>query len=234
MLSSKTCVGVIGVMSGLPAVLTEFTKSLVEMTAFNHHYLCGPDQFVETIWPPHSFHSVARNQMAKMATAEWICMLDTDHSFSCDLLFRLLNSMRLHNAEVASALYCMKEPPHHPAAWDYRASDGTISQYVEWPEDEKVKVDVVGAGCLLIKTNVFRRIWDELGEEPFSTQEFPGVVGEDFAFCRRCERLGIPILLDTAIQCNHLQIKPVVYGVDNDVSAVPTKTKVTQKVLVAA
>lgn len=233
MLVNKKCVGTIAPLLGLPSVLTEFMWSFARMTDYSNHYVCGPDQYVEIVRPAHSFHSVARNQVARAATGEWLLQIDADHSFAPDLLFRLLNTMNTTGADVVSALYLMKSYPHRPAAWKY-FEDGSHTQYVEWPPGERVEVDVVGAGCLLVKTAVFRRMWDELGEEPFSTQEFPGTVGEDFAFCRRCKKLGIQIILDTAIECHHLQVRPLEYGKHNDPDAGPSRSVGAKKALAKA
>ena len=218
MLVSRKCVGTIGVMSGLPSVLTQFARSLSDLQAFTAQYVCGPDQYVHTIWSGHSFHTIARNEMAKQALGEFILYLDTDHAFAPDLLFRLVNAMRKYDADVVTGLYLMKSGPPLPTLW--RLPDGkSPEQLAGWQKGEVLEVDCAGGGCLLVRNRVFDRIRDELHEEPFSTKEYPHVIGEDFAFFRRLRKLGIKAVCDTRIECHHLQVKPLRMWADYDPDA---------------
>lgn len=220
MLVNRRIVGTVSPILGLPSNLSEFTWSYGNLVNFSAMFVCGPDQEIHYSRPAHSFHSIARNALAANSMGNWHLMLDTDHSFAPDLLFRLLNAMNKFNAEVVSGLYLHRSPPFTPTLWNFlKGRDHGHIFLADWPQDEVLKVDCAGAGCLLVKTSVYKRIWDELGEEPFSTTEYSqggATTGEDFAFFRRCQKLGVRTICPTYIQCHHLQIRPLDYEKDYD------------------
>lgn len=222
-LRSRKCVGTVAPLLGLPSLLSEFLWSYSQLIDFNAQWVCGPDQYINYDRPNHSFHSFARNDIAKAARGEWTLQLDTDHSFSPDLLLRLLNVMRKYDADVVSGLYFQKSPPHLPNLWRWKEDGETAQQIAGWDKGEVLEIGVAGGGCLLVKNRVFDRIYNELGEEPFSTQEFPGKVGEDFAFFRRLKKLGIKAICDTKVECYHLQIRPIRQEFEYDESKVTTR-----------
>jgi hypothetical protein len=123
--------------------------------------------------------------------------------------------MRRYDAEIVTALYLHRGGVQSPTLWKFPRGGGN-DPLVSWPPDEIIEADCAGAGALLVKNRVFDRIREEVGEEPFSTQEFPQVIGEDFAFFRRCNRLGIRAVCDPRIECPHLAVRPLRFGVDYD------------------
>jgi hypothetical protein len=64
------------------------------------------------------------------------------------------------------------------------------------------KGGAVGAGCLLVKTDVFRHL------EPPWFEFVPGF-SEDSYFCAQARRHGFEVLLDFDVQCDHLTMLPV-------------------------
>lgn len=227
MLINKETVATIGVMAGLPSTLMEWTWSFAQMVDFSNHYVCGPNQKIKLIRSSHAFHTMARNDLARQAEGEFLFMADTDHAHTPDLLFRLINAANKYSVPgyevgVVASLYLMKTKPHQPTLWRF-GEDGAPSQpIIDWPRDSAFEIDCAGAGGLLVRTSVFRRIWQELGEEPFDTHQYlqnGGVVGEDFAFFRRLKRLGIRSICCPWIQCHHLQVKPLDADEDYDVDA---------------
>lgn len=231
MLVNRKIVGCCAPMFGLPSVLTTFARSYAEMMVFSQQYVCGPDQYIQPLYPNHSYHPIARNEIAKQAVGEWLLFLDTDHHVPADLLFRLLNAMRKYDADVVTALYLHKSLLKNPTLWKF-GDNGAPLPLADWPRGEAIEVDAAGAGALLVKNAVFDRIRTELGEEPFSTQEFRQLIGEDFAFFRRLHRLGIRTVCPTTVECPHLSVHPLRFGADYDpakmdghTSAVPIKTR---------
>lgn len=201
---SKLPMGTVALMSGLPANLWTFTWSMIEFVQFNCAHVEGPYGFINYQQSRHSLHHAARNEFAETFIGDWLLMLDTDHEFEPDLLARLLNAMRRHQVDVASGLYLKKEWPHRPTVWKW-----TGEKYAEpssIPLDEAIEIDAAGAGCLLINRTVFERI-KEMNELPFSTHEFAGTTGEDFAFFKRCHMLGIHCALFPWIECHHSKVR---------------------------
>lgn len=219
MLVNRKIVGSVGPMLGLPSVLAAFAKSYAEMMVFSQQYVCGPDQYIHPVYPNHSYHPIARNEMARAALGEWLLFLDTDHAVPPDLLFRMLNAMRKFDAEVVTALYLHKTGLMNPTLWKFD-EDGSHAALGDWPRGEVLEVDCAGAGALLVKTGVFARIREELGEEPFSTQEYKQLIGEDFAFFRRLHRLGIKTICPTYIESPHLAVRPLRMWKDYDPAGV--------------
>ena len=211
---SQYPIGTVAIMSGLPAVLWEFTWSLARMVAFNSQYVCGPRQFIHYEPTRHSLHGVARNGLAKTMQGEWLLMLDTDHKFDPDLLARMLNAMNTYRADVVTALYLKKDETHRPTLWKWQGDK--YAQLAGWDDKQVLEIGAAGAGCLLVRRSVFERIEEEMHEEPFSTSEFPGVVGEDFAFFNRLRMLGIKPIVVPWIECHHLMVKPLVAAEDYD------------------
>jgi glycosyltransferase involved in cell wall biosynthesis len=218
MLVNKKCVGTVSPLLGLPTVQSEFAWAFAMLVDFSNQYVCGPDQFIHWNRAAHAFHDVARNQLAAAAVGEWHLQLDADHAPGPDLLFRLLNAMRRFDADVVTGLYLHRSEPCNPTLWKLH-EDGGNSAVVAFPKGEVLEVDCAGAGCLLVKTDVYRRIREELGEEPFSRAEFQrggGVTGEDFAFFRRLKKLGIKAVCPTYVECPHLQTRPLWMWKDYD------------------
>lgn len=207
MLHGKKVIGTVGLMCGLPSVLTEFAESMIQMVDFNGHYVCGPNQRIKYLKTGHSFHSIARNDLVDSIEGDWLLQLDTDHAFDPDLLARLLLRMNKYDADVVGGFYLHKKPPYNPTIWGFIGDDDKAAYQTDWPTGEILEVGVVGTGCLLARRQVFERIVDELGEHPFSTAEYSHTIGEDFAFARRCKKLGIRIIVDPEVECHHLYVE---------------------------
>lgn len=131
------------------------------------------------------------------------------------------------NLPVISGLYWAKkrEPEPMPAAWLKTAEKPEENRIEFMPVDVKphiekrdtIPVDVVGAGCLLVKAEVFRKLDESKPDWPFfcwglgrQKLQLPGgkpppQLSEDFFFCMRCiKELDIHPHVATAIQCDHM------------------------------
>lgn len=174
-----------------------FTDDLARMTLFssqrgrNLHYLSSPV----------SYHELGRKHIVDNFLGDWVLMLDTDHSFSPDILERMLLLQKKTNIPVLSAIYQFKAPPHSPVASVW-TPDGKLVPVLDWDREKEVmEVGVVGAGCLLVQRWVFLEIISKLREDPFGIR--PGL-SEDYSFCKRCKELEIPIYLALQIECHHV------------------------------
>ncbi len=187
--------GTVGAMwGGWPQ---NFSRSYKDMLAYSRRYIASPGEEIREVDASVSWHESARNELVEKTEGEWLFSLDTDHVFAPDLLERLLREMKNTGAAVVSGLYLNKSPrTHHcPVA----VKDG--KPLTEWPKGTRhLPVELVGGGCLLVKSFVFKKIQKELGEKPFDLR--PGF-SEDYSFCKRCWELGIPIILCPQIECHH-------------------------------
>lgn len=121
------------------------------------------------------------------------------------------------NLPVLSGLYWAKKPgPPMPAAWiKINEKDPEHPEFApldikpHMPSQTIVPADVTGAGCMLIKTDVFRQLEKSNPNLPF-WQWGLGRKGlmqtsEDFYFCLRCvKELNIHPHVATAVQCDHI------------------------------
>jgi SAM-dependent methyltransferase len=63
-------------------------------------------------------------------------------------------------------------------------------------------VDIIGGGCMLFKTDVFRKL-----TQPYFWVD--GIVGTDVSICERLRAAGVPVYIDTTIELGHIG-EPVV------------------------
>lgn len=200
--------GTIGVMAGVPSIPREFTKSLAELLLFSQQYVCPPGTRVHVEWANYSLHFQARNNLASSCRGDWILMLDCDHAFEPDLLLRLLRLMELSAAQVVTGVYQFKGGNHSPVLHVWNRERECYLPIDTWDTGggQLLPVDAAGAGCLLVRREVFRRMAGELGEMPFT--HLPGL-GEDLSFFTRCRQLGIQPYAAVNVECHHLLTVPL-------------------------
>ncbi|HET6455522.1 MAG TPA: hypothetical protein VFI02_14045 [Armatimonadota bacterium] len=133
-----------------------------------------------------------------------LLFIDADMMFPPHGLVRLLN----REVDIVSGMYFKKTPPYTPLA--ARCNDKGQPQLIqEWEDDVLLDdIDRVGAGFLLIKTEVFEKMqrprfmcyfdkWEEINHE-------------DWYFCKKARQLGFKIHLDTGLQLGH--VGPYIYS----------------------
>ena len=207
MLYGRKPIGTVGYLGGVPANLEAFTWAWGQLIQYNALYLCREGQRVHYIRSKHSFHSIARNQLANDAIGKWLLMLDIDHTFEPDVCVRLLRFMNIFNLDVLSAMYFHKDPPHIPIMFKHDEENKAMRNIGVWDKGVKVvKVDSTGGGTLLVRTEVFRRIRKELKEEPF---DIIAPYGEDHSFALRLQKLGIDTWCSPVVESGHLKVSEI-------------------------
>ena len=151
---------------------------------------------------------VARNEIVEVALRdgfEWILFRDDDVLAPADALNKLYS---LHTPIAAGVVYG-KQWPTRPMIfkWD------DIGSYEDWKLGDVFEADWTGMGCTLIHRSVFEAIeppWFKT--DPGSTVVEDGkIVGtqshtEDAYFFRKAEKAGFKPVVDTNVQCNHLDV----------------------------
>jgi len=148
----------------------------------------------------------ARNELVKYARligAKYIFFIDDDVLVPHNALIRLFGL----KTGVATGVYYTKTQPSVPVILKKDRPAG----FEDWKFGDVIEVDYCGAGCLLIKMEVFDAI-----EEKFPGMEFfrynrsrtdiveeMGYIGEDVWFCDLAAKCGYPIMCDTGVQCGH-------------------------------
>jgi hypothetical protein len=214
----KNPIGTLAWMAGVWATPTDFTRSLAKMVAYNYESgIMGPHEFVHIDDQPTSYHSAARNALAKRFMGDWLLQLDTDHVFEPDLLARMVGLIRKWDVDVLTAVYRTKIHPYLPNLfwWDEAGQQFVQMAAVDWNQP-LAEIKCSGAGALLIRRKVFDRIREELHEEPF---DIIHPYSEDFGFYRRCIKLGIKTYVAPQICVDHLIPHPITHA-DFDQSAI--------------
>lgn len=180
---------------------SKFVDSLVELVLYTQAHVCDPDEYVHYEWGPCSWHALGRNTLVENMRGDWLLQLDTDHMFAPDMLKRMFRLIGENpDIKVLSGIYQSKYPPHSPVMGVWK--DKRVAPILDWDRrKDLLQVGAVGAGCLLVHRDVFKKITKETGQNPFDIIEG---LSEDYSFCWRCKELDIPVWVAPKIQCHHL------------------------------
>lgn len=153
---------------------------------------------------PERGSSIAKNrnvliQHARQKGVDYIFFLDDDQLFQPDILRRLLR----HEVEVVSGLYCKRLWPNLPLIFDrYEENSGAVVHHPLQQNEKGLKrVPATGAGCLLLRMNIFSQI-----EEPFFTlgQIDKDQWNDDISFFKKLRAAKVPIYIDLEQQVGHI------------------------------
>jgi predicted SAM-dependent methyltransferase len=148
----------------------------------------------------------ARNFIVEQALkdgVEWLLFLDYDVAPPANALVKLLDL----KTDIAAGVYNSKAVPSYPLiyvkGWNYAFED--------WIEGDLIKADGAGMGCTLIKMDVFKKIkrpWFRTvkGYSPHNL-EILGHLTEDIYFCEKAKAAGYDIIIDTSVQCSHVDTR---------------------------
>lgn len=166
-----------------------------------------------------------RNQCCQAALEggfRFLFFVDSDCVPPRDAILRLMK----HNLPLVSGIYHRRSPPHGIPVM-MKPLGRWMTQY----PSHLFEVDVVGAGCLLIRRDVleaFVRNPQRPGK-PFFDWRVDMVghlpqgecLSEDFTFCTHARRLGIKTMVDPSIQCRHIGLADAVPGAMIPCNATP-------------
>jgi hypothetical protein len=157
---------------------------------------------------------------------EYLFFLDYDVLPPPQALTHLVYQAKNHpECDIFFGPYCVKSDPPEPliysgygngAYWDWTLGDVLIDE-----------IKGVGMGCTLVRTSLFARLPHSDEQPRFKTvnEQCLGPDGtlkrtgtEDLWFCQRIvEELGARILVDTGIQCGHINNETgMIYGLPAD------------------
>lgn len=160
--------------------------------------------------------------------ADYLMFMDMDMTFPANTLECLFENLSDEHPVVAG-MYYLKKEPFSPVIGDYTEwtdellkhkefldSHGFVSkegkQLLKWrafngfDETKPFYADVIGAGCFLIKADVFKKL-----ERPYfkyipdpEKDHTHNKISEDMYFCAQLKKAGVPIVIDPRVQCGHL------------------------------
>ena len=133
--------------------------------------------------------------------ADYILWLDSDMTFPSTTLTRLLS----HNKNIVGCNYKKRSNPQTPVAYK---EVGNWDSWLPLDEEESlVEVQGVGMGCILIKTELFKKINKPYFEFTYN-KETDDWLGEDFNLFSKFRNIGENIYIDTDLsrEIGHLGI----------------------------
>lgn len=130
---------------------------------------------------------------------EWLFFLDDDVILPPDAIHVLMSS----NLPIISGLYYRRHEPVAPVAMVN--VPGGRTWVTSWEPGKLIKVDYVGAGCLLIHRSVLEKMKDPWFEWMSDRKDVPETqrMSEDFSFCEKARKAGFDIILDPRVLCGH-------------------------------
>ena len=126
---------------------------------------------------------------------DYLFCVDSDISFAPDTLLKLLN----HNQNIVAGIYIQRKPGLHII----EAYKGGVNiPYSEIKGKGLVEVDGVGFGCVLIKSEVLKRMsYPHFVYKSALDHRFTH--SEDVYFCGKAKELGYKVYIDPSILCDH-------------------------------
>jgi GT2 family glycosyltransferase len=187
-------------MSGIHSLPTPFVKSLTDMIVYNNEYLLNENEQIFYNFASVSYHSMARNRLAREIRGNWILMLDTDQAFPPDTLTRLLWLADKYEVDVLTGLYHQKSEPFNPVIYLLNDND-RFEHIVGWDKSKEIiPIDSAGGGCLLIRNQVLAKMFG-IGMLPFAEIEGNS---EDHSFFRKLKTINIQAYCAPDVKVNHL------------------------------
>jgi len=146
---------------------------------------------------------------------KYVFHLDTDVLPPINTVPVLIQWMEKFDIPIISGLYWAKKPEIMPAAWintvqepdQFAFAPLDINKYKD--KQTIVPVDVCGAGCMLVRRDVFEKLDKSDPEKPYflwglGRKGLPQI-SEDFYFCVRCvQELGIHPHIAIPVECGHI------------------------------
>lgn len=127
------------------------------------------NQFINSYMPLRYQVADAQNLIVKAAIEqdmEWLFLLEHDVVLPPDAFMRLNHYILEEKAPVVSGLYFVRGRPSYPLVFRGRGN----SVYTRWKLGDKVWVDGVPTGCLLIHMGIIREMWQDSEEYTVGNQ----------------------------------------------------------------
>lgn len=158
-----------------------------------------PDARIGVFCPQSYSIDASRNQIVEHALEigyDYILWIDSDMIIPKNTLIQLLS----HEKDLVSGVYAYKLlNGKNAVAKRFKEND----VYEDIPlseiraEEKIIEIDGVGFGCVLTKVDMFRNI-----KKPWF--KYSPTMGEDIYFCRKAQKAGYKVYLDTSIKCGHI------------------------------
>jgi len=153
----------------------------------------------------------ARNAIAEKALemgTKYVFMIDDDTAPPNFAARKLIYELEQHDdAMVCAGIYCSKEDPPFPIVF----MDQGRGAHWDWLAGDVFPCYGIGTGCMMIKTEVFRKIeapwFCTVDKEPVDAQNFSHKMTDDLYFCDKVRQAGYKILAHGGVNAVHWDAK---------------------------
>jgi cellulose synthase/poly-beta-1,6-N-acetylglucosamine synthase-like glycosyltransferase len=209
-------------MFGLPSATGWFDTHVVSSVLNQLAFIVEGHHGVVNRLVHHTLIHNARNQIVMSAIeqeCDYLFFIDSDCVLPVDALKKLVAD----DKDIVAGMYFGKVEPFPPIIYT-KTEKGLYRHMTNYPKDQLVEADAVGMGCCLIKVDALKNfVFDKELEyeggfkktvkESYAFEPLPSpdskfyAMGEDVAFCKRCQDLGYKIYVDTGVQCAHQTVR---------------------------
>lgn len=163
--------------------------------------IIGMDRGKIGVFCPQSYSiDASRNLIVEHALEigyDYIMWVDSDMILPKNTLTQLMS----HDKDIVSGVYAYKILRGENVVAKRFKKDAKDT-YEDIPikeikESKLMEIDGVGFGCVLTKVDMFRHI-----KKPWF--KYSPTMGEDIYFCRKAQKAGYKIWLDTSIKADHI------------------------------
>lgn len=188
--------------------------------------------YVSPHFPIDANRNLAVRDVMERYKADYMMFVDTDQTFPAKTIPTLYEALLEKQKEqflcVMAGMYFTKKNPWRGVFGHYGAWDEKLESYRDhfvkhdlinpkdggqllwwmpvdfWDKGSIFQVDVIGAGCMMMPTEVF-----ELLEKPYfkylpTCGDTEKMASEDMWFCAQLKKNNIPIWMNSNISCGHL------------------------------
>lgn len=177
----------------MESVPTDFVRCLITLQSV------GETRFAFT---RSSLVYDARHILASQAIMngfDRVLWLDSDMTFTADLLVKLSATMDETGADLVSGLYFTRKNEPKPVLFSKCRKDA-FEMYDPYPKDAVFDIDGCGFGGVLMTTALLCAVGDK-----YQTIFAPYVgYGEDVSFCMRARETGAKMVCDSRIKLGHI------------------------------
>ena len=166
---------------------------------------------IQIRFAPYTYIHVARSALLYQAVeidATHIMFIDADMVFPTDGVDRLIEQ----DKDIIGGLYNKRTSPHAPII--YRKVKDHLENIIIPPYEGKelFEVDTIGAGFLLIKMDIFKKMQPPFfyygDPSEFGLKKVPLFdLGEDTTFCLKAKQNGYKVWCDPTIKLEHIGIQ---------------------------
>jgi len=151
-----------------------------------------------------------RNILVKSALEKGcshIIFMDTDQIYPSNTIPKLFQTLEACNCKVAGTVVYRRYIPFEPLVFTIEEGGLVRVDYEKIYQQEFLKVDAIGAGCVLYDLDIFRAIpspWFEDQTHIVDEKTKRRGPGEDIGFCYKLREYGFEIFLNTSLDIGHI------------------------------